>query len=90
LHVTYVESVRGMVEDRKLTGPASGAAAAALGGYLRTLGLVDRPRAITVHQGVDLGRPSLLKIAVTPDDPRVAVTGSAVPITADDRPRAQV
>ncbi|MFI9010487.1 PhzF family phenazine biosynthesis protein [Actinosynnema sp. NPDC053489] len=67
--------VGGVVED-----PATGAAAAAFGGYLRTLGLVGRPRSITIHQGVDLGRPSLLEVAVSPDDPRVTVTGAAVPI----------
>lgn len=67
--------VGGVVED-----PATGAAAAAFGGYLRTIGLVDRPRAITIHQGVDMGRPSLLEIAVGPDDPRVTVTGAAVRI----------
>ncbi|MFD1149703.1 PhzF family phenazine biosynthesis protein [Saccharothrix hoggarensis] len=65
--------VGGVVED-----PATGAAAAAFGGYLRALGLVTRPRAITIHQGVDMGRPSLLEVEVSPDDPRVKVTGAAV------------
>ncbi|MEU5694875.1 PhzF family phenazine biosynthesis isomerase [Actinosynnema sp. NPDC020468] len=67
--------VGGVVEDA-----ATGAAAAAFGGYLRTLGHVREPRAITVHQGVDMGRPSVLRIDVRPDDPRVTVTGAAVPI----------
>jgi predicted PhzF superfamily epimerase YddE/YHI9 len=43
----------GVVED-----PATGAAAAAFGGYLRELGLVTPPATVTVHQGQDLGRPS--------------------------------
>jgi PhzF family phenazine biosynthesis protein len=68
--------VGGVVED-----PATGAAAAAFGGYLRTIGEVTRPRTITIHQGDDMGRPSVLTIGVSPDDPRVTVTGTAVPIT---------
>ncbi|PSL54089.1 PhzF family phenazine biosynthesis protein [Saccharothrix carnea] len=68
--------VGGVVED-----PATGSAAAAFGGYLRAIGEVGRARSITIHQGVDMGRPSLLEIAVSPDDPRVTVTGAAVPIT---------
>ncbi|WP_461122404.1 PhzF family phenazine biosynthesis protein [Saccharothrix stipae] len=68
--------VGGVVED-----PATGSAAAAFGGYLRAVGKVARPRSITIHQGVDMGRPSLLEIEVSPDDPRVTVTGAAVPIT---------
>ncbi|MFJ6669895.1 PhzF family phenazine biosynthesis protein [Actinosynnema sp. NPDC091369] len=67
--------VGGVVED-----PATGSAAAAFGGYLRAVGRVGRPRSITIHQGVDMGRPSLLRIRVSPDDPRVTVTGAAVPI----------
>lgn len=67
--------VGGVVED-----PATGSAAAAFGGYLRAIGQVGRSRSITIHQGVDMGRPSLLEIAVAPDDPRVTVTGAAVRI----------
>jgi PhzF family phenazine biosynthesis protein len=70
--------VGGVVED-----PATGAAAAAFGGYLRALGEVAQARTVTVHQGHDLGRPSLLRVEVRPDDPRVRVTGAAVPIPAD-------
>jgi len=66
----------GVVED-----PATGAAAAAFGGYLRELGLVDPPARVVVHQGDDLGRPSLLTIDI-PSDPAsgIAVTGTAVPL----------
>ena len=67
--------VGGVVED-----PATGAAAAAFGGYLRDLGRIDRPTRLTVHQGVDMGRPSELRIDVDPVDPQVKVTGHAVPI----------
>lgn len=65
--------VGGVVED-----PATGSAAAALGGYLLALGLVTEPRTIRVVQGVDMGRPSELLVDVRPDDPRVTVSGAAV------------
>ncbi|MER5736933.1 PhzF family phenazine biosynthesis isomerase [Streptomyces sp. NPDC002262] len=66
----------GVVED-----PATGAAAAALGGYLRELGLVDTPAVLTVHQGVDMGRPSLLTVGVPADGASgIEVTGTAVPL----------
>lgn len=66
----------GVVED-----PATGAAAAALGAYLRDEELVDVPARLTLHQGVDMGRPSLLTVDV-PAEPGagVQVTGTAVPI----------
>jgi predicted PhzF superfamily epimerase YddE/YHI9 len=40
-----------VVED-----PATGAAAAAFGAYLRELGLVALPATISIHQGDDMGR----------------------------------
>lgn len=64
--------VGGVVED-----PATGAAAAALGGYVRTHGLLRVPAGITVHQGVDMGRPSILHVAV-PDEGGIRVAGTAV------------
>ncbi|MFF9362951.1 PhzF family phenazine biosynthesis isomerase [Streptomyces griseoluteus] len=69
--------VGGVVED-----PATGAAAAAFGGYLRTIGLVTAPSVITIRQGEDMGRPSDLTIEVDPYEAPVRVTGQAVPITA--------
>ncbi|WP_427889097.1 PhzF family phenazine biosynthesis protein [Kribbella sp. GL6] len=74
-HVRDPFPVGGVVED-----PATGAAAAAFGAYLRELGR-DRPT-ITLHQGDDLGRPSLITVELRPDDRRVRVSGNAVPITA--------
>ena len=65
----------GVYED-----PATGAAAAALGGYLRDLALVPVPSRVTVLQGADMGRPSRLLVDVT-DDPRVRVTGTGVPLS---------
>ena len=69
--------VGGVVED-----PATGAAAAALGGYLRALGQVSEPATFTILQGEDMGRPSKLAVTVTPDDDRVTVAGTAVPLAA--------
>ena len=66
----------GVVED-----PATGAAAAALGAYLRELGAVTPPARITIHQGDDMGRPSLLRVTI-PVAGGIAVTGRAVPIPA--------
>lgn len=66
----------GVVED-----PATGASAAALGAYLRALGLVEPPAAVTIHQGDDLGRPSLLRVGIPAGDATgIAVSGRAVPI----------
>lgn len=64
----------GVVED-----PATGAAAAALGGYLRELGLVPTPANILIRQGEDMGRPSTLRVGI-PADPThgIDVTGTAV------------
>ncbi len=61
--------------------PATGAAAAAFGGYVRELGLVELPARLTIHQGVDMGRPGLLTVEI-PLEPGtgIAVTGAAVPI----------
>jgi len=66
----------GIVED-----PATGAAAAAFGAYLRELGLLAPPATITILQGEDLGRPSRLLVDVHSGRPEVDVTGTAVAIT---------
>jgi PhzF family phenazine biosynthesis protein len=65
--------VGGVVED-----PATGAAAAAFGAYLRDEGAVAPPATVTVHQGVDMGRPSLLTIEIAADRPEIRVSGRAV------------
>lgn len=67
--------IGGVVED-----PATGAAAAAFGGYLRAVGLVAKCSTVTIRQGEDMGRPSDLLVEVDPNDARVRVTGRAVPI----------
>lgn len=67
--------VGGVVED-----PATGAAAAALGAWLRAHDLVDPPATVHILQGVDMGRPSQLTVDVPPGNGGIAVTGAAVPI----------
>ncbi|WP_199830835.1 PhzF family phenazine biosynthesis isomerase [Streptomyces sp. NBRC 110028] len=69
--------VGGVVED-----PATGAAAAAFGGYLRANGLVTEASRVRIRRGEDMGRPSELLVDIDPDDTRVRVSGHAVRIPA--------
>ena len=69
----------GVVED-----PATGAAAAAFGGYLRALGLVPLPARLTLLQGRDMGRPSRLVVDLDAGADTVRVTGSATRLTQAD------
>ena len=63
-----------IVED-----PATGAAAAAVGGYLRGLGLVTPPARIVIEQGRHVGRPSELTVDI-PEHGGIVVSGRAVQI----------
>ncbi len=63
--------VGGVVED-----PATGAAAAALGGYLRDAKLITVPSAILIRQGEAMGRPSRIRVEV-PATGGIVVSGSA-------------
>jgi len=66
----------GVVED-----PATGAAAAAFGGYLRHQRLVHPPTGITIHQGGHIGRPSVLEVEIPAGEGTgIRVGGRAVPI----------
>jgi PhzF family phenazine biosynthesis protein len=67
--------VGGVVED-----PATGAAAAAFGAYLRTVGAVEPPARVTILQGHDMGRPSRLLVDIDAERPEIQVTGNAVAI----------
>jgi PhzF family phenazine biosynthesis protein len=66
--------VGGVIED-----PATGAAAAALGGYLRAAGMVKTPYALTIYQGNAMGRPSTIRIEI-PASGGIVVAGQAVRI----------
>jgi PhzF family phenazine biosynthesis protein len=66
--------VGGVVED-----PATGAAAAALGGYLRAAGLIAAPVTILIRQGEAMGRPSRITVTI-PESGGIVITGAAVPI----------
>lgn len=66
--------VGGVVED-----PATGAAAAALGGYLRDAALIQVPAAITIRQGETMGRPSRIEVEI-PEQGGIVVSGTAVPM----------
>jgi len=74
----------GVIED-----PATGAAAAALGGYLRALSVVPLPATVSVFQGEELGRPSQLSVHI-PARFRsgISVTGHAVALPAPRAVRA--
>ena len=63
-----------IVED-----PATGSAAASLGGYLRLLERVTAPARVIVHQGRHVGRPSLLTLDI-PASGGIVVSGTAVQI----------
>jgi PhzF family phenazine biosynthesis protein len=58
--------------------PATGSAAASVGGYLRSLGAA--PGRIVIHQGAHVGRPGLLAVDI-PAEGGIVVSGTAVPIS---------
>jgi PhzF family phenazine biosynthesis protein len=70
--------VGGVVED-----PATGAAAAALGAYLRDRGEIRPPASFEIVQGVEIGRPSRLTVSIVEGEAGVRVSGNAVPIRLD-------
>ncbi len=65
--------VGGVYED-----PATGAAAAALGGYLREQG---ETATLQLRQGDDMGRPSRITVELPTETEGIRVSGTAVPIT---------
>ncbi len=67
--------VGGVIED-----PATGAAAAALGGYLREKKLVRVPAQITIRQGEAMGRPSRIEVEI-PEKGGIVVSGTAVELS---------
>ena len=69
--------VGNVVED-----PATGAAAAALGAYLRWRGELVPPARFSITQGVEMGRPSLIEVEVPDAVGGIRVTGTAVSLDA--------
>lgn len=67
--------VGGVIED-----PATGAAAAAFGGYLRDAGILAAPVSIAIRQGEAMGRPSTLYVDI-PEAGGITVSGTAVPLS---------
>jgi PhzF family phenazine biosynthesis protein len=65
--------VGNVVED-----PATGAAAAALGAYLRWRGDLAPPATFTILQGVEMGRPSRIEVEVPDATGGIRVSGTAV------------
>lgn len=66
--------IGGVIED-----PATGSAAAALGGYLRSANLITTPTTIVIRQGESMGRPSRIEVDI-PIEGGIRVTGQAVQI----------
>lgn len=71
-HARNPAAALGLVED-----PATGAAAAAFGGYLRELGIIGENAEFTLSQGVEMGQPSEIAVSVISGEPGVRVTGAA-------------
>ncbi len=70
--------VGGVIED-----PATGAAAAAFGAYLRWRGELTPPASFRIRQGVEIGRPSDIEVEIPDDVGGIRVSGTAVAL---DRP----
>ncbi|KZE89411.1 PhzF family phenazine biosynthesis protein [Microbacterium sp. TNHR37B] len=74
IHARNAFAVGGVVED-----PATGAAAAALGGFLRAHGLLPADGRFTVMQGEDMGQPCRIEVDASGEG-GVRVSGTAAPI----------
>ena len=93
--ITVVRRLRGAAEEadgglrlearnifpvgRITEDPATGAAAAATGAYLRALGAVVPPARVVIEQGRHVGRPGELVVDI-PERGGIVVSGRAVPI----------
>jgi trans-2,3-dihydro-3-hydroxyanthranilate isomerase len=85
----YVRNGAGKVRARMfaplskvLEDPATGSASAALGGLLSSLEPGVEPFQLTIEQGVEMGRPSVIHVRVAARDGRqsIVVTGECVPV----------
>lgn len=69
--------------DNVAEDPATGSASAALGAFLTTLGPHPRRRSLLIEQGVEMGRRSLIHLAVSTADGRfdfVEISGCSIPV----------
>ena len=80
-HARSVFAGNGVVED-----PATGAAAAAFGGYLREIGKIGRTAEFTISQGAEMGRPSTIDVSVIRGEPGIRVRGAATQIPEPGAP----
>jgi PhzF family phenazine biosynthesis protein len=69
--------------------PATGSAAAAFGGYLRALSLIETPGPLTIHQGRHVGRDSVLTVTI-PAVGGIRVSGTVVEISAVESTAAEI
>jgi trans-2,3-dihydro-3-hydroxyanthranilate isomerase len=70
--------------DNVAEDPATGSASAALGAFLTTLGPALETRHLLVEQGVEMGRRSLIRLAIATRDglfDHVEISGSSVLVT---------
>jgi PhzF family phenazine biosynthesis protein len=74
-HARNLFPVGGVVED-----PATGAAAAAFGAYLRSIEAIATPGRFDILQGEDMGRTSQLRVTVPAGNSGIGVSGTAVQI----------
>ena len=74
IHARNPFPVGGVFED-----PATGASAAALGGYLRDAKIIKAPHSLQIRQGETMGRPSLISVDI-PKEGGIVVMGNAVKI----------
>ncbi len=75
IHSRNAFPIGGVVED-----PATGAAAAALGGFLRSHALLPEDGRFTILQGEDMGQPCLIEVDAS-GDAGVRISGAARPLT---------
>ena len=82
----YVRTGEGRVRARMFAplsdtpeDPATGSASAALAGLLARLQSAEAAFQITIEQGVEMGRPSVIEASV--EDGRIFAAGSCVPVT---------
>lgn len=73
---------RGMLPWEIYEDPATGSAAGSLGAYLVKHGYLAPDRALSILQGVEMGRPSQIRVEVKREDDRLTpcVSGAAVRI----------